>query len=1113
MNIKDIAYNYKEHKNFSEFINGLKSSENDFFSLGSLVGSSKSILIANSFKETNSNILVISDTKEDAAFLHNDLLSLFSDDKLLFFPSSYKRFVRDDQKDNSALLLRTDVLSKLANGHKNYIIITYPKAIYEKVITKKSLETNTLKLKQGKTLSVDFVVELLDEYGFERMDFVAEPGQFSVRGGIVDIFSFSNEFPFRVDFFGDEIDSIRTFDIETQLSKERLSSVSIIPDIKESDADEKKIPFSKFIKSNTLVFANDIDLCISSNKKLVQETLMHSTDIELDLNSIIISEEQTQELFSKFTCVEYGSKNYFKTDNTFLFNTVHQPSFNKNFDLLFEKIKELKSQLINVYIISENSKQIERLSAIFEDKNIDIPFILVETGLHEGYIDYDLNIAFFTDHQIFNRYHKYKLKTKFSKKGSITLSEISSLNKGDYVVHQDHGIGVFDGLQTIDINGKRQEVIKLLYHDSDILFVSIHSLHRISKYKSKDGDPPKIYKLGSGAWDKLKKKTKSKVKDIAEELIQLYAKRKEQKGFAFSEDTYMQNELEASFFFEDTPDQITATKAVKEDMENDIPMDRLVCGDVGFGKTEIAIRAAFKAVVDGKQVAVLVPTTILALQHYNTFKERMKDMPVEIDYISRLKSAKQQTETKKKLKDGKLDIIIGTHRIVGKDIEFKDLGLLIIDEEQKFGVSVKEKLRNFKLNVDTLTLTATPIPRTLQFSLMGARDLSIINTPPPNRYPIQTEVHTFSETVIKEAIDFEIERGGQVFLIHNRVQNIYEVEEMVNRICPNVRTIVAHGQMPGQKLEKIMLDFIDGDYGVLIATTIIESGLDIPNANTIIVNNAQNFGLSTLHQLRGRVGRTNKKAFAYFLAPPTNALSKDAARRLKAIEEFSELGAGFNLSLQDLDIRGAGNLLGGEQSGFIADIGFETYTKILNEAIQELKEKEYKELFTNNNSDKDFDNIEYVTDCQVDTDLELSLPIEYVTNISERIKLYRDLDNITNEEKLLEFEKNLKDRFGELPKQSKELLNIVRLRETAKSIGIEKVIIKNNTLLCYFIANQESSFFRSNIFGNIINKVQQYQKIVTMKEKNNKLMLTFNEVKSVAQANNLLSRFVLENQM
>ena len=1109
MNFKEIAYKYSEQTALTEFLYDIKNTEKGFYSFNGLVGSSKGLIIGNVYKETNSNILVIADDRESAAFMHNDLLSMFSDDKLLFFPASYKRFISEDQKDNSAILLRTDVLSKIANGHKNFIIITYPDAVFEKVITKKSLETNTLKLKQGKALSTDFIVELLDEYNFERVDFVNEPGQFSVRGGIIDIFSFSNEFPYRVDFFGDEIESIRTFDIETQLSKERLTSVSIIPDIKDSFSDDKKISFGKFIKDNTLVFANDVSFTLSMNKRIVDETKKHNKENEIDINEIIISQTQVEALFNEFISIEYGNKNFYNTDRISNFNTVHQPHFNKNFDLLFDKIGELKANLVDVFIISENSKQIERLSAIFEDKGIEVPFILIETGLHEGFIDNDLNIAYFTDHQIFDRYHKYKLKTKFSKKGTITLSEINSLSKGDYVVHQDHGIGIFDGLQTIDINGKPQEVIKLLYHDSDILFVSIHSLHRISKYKSKDSDPPKIYKLGSGAWDKLKKKTKSKVKDIAEELIQLYAERKQKKGFTFSEDTYMQNELEASFFFEDTPDQTKATIAFKEDMESNIPMDRLICGDVGFGKTEIAIRAAFKAAADGKQVAILVPTTILALQHYNTFRERMKDMPVNIDYISRLKSTQEQNKTRQALKEGKLDIIIGTHRIVGKDIEFKDLGLLIIDEEQKFGVSVKDKLKKFKVNVDTLTLTATPIPRTLQFSLMGARDLSIINTAPPNRYPIQTEVHAYSETMIKDAIDFEIERGGQVFFIHNRVQNIYEVEEMINRICPNVKTVAAHGQMAGPKLEKIMLDFIDGDYGVLIATTIIESGLDIPNANTIIINNAQNFGLSTLHQLRGRVGRTNKKAFAYFLAPPPVALSNEARRRLQAIEEFSELGSGFNLSMQDLDIRGAGNLLGGEQSGYIADIGFETYTKILNEAILELKETTYKELFTNNDSDKDFDNIDYVTDCQIDTDLEVMFPIEYVTNISERIKLYRELDNITKLDNLDKFEVNIKDRFGKLPKQTKELLNVVKLRQTAKNIGIEKVVIRGEKMLCYFIKNQESTFFQSNIFGNILNKVQQYQSIVSMKEKNNKLMLTFDNVKSVANANDLLNKFVL----
>jgi len=862
-------------------------------------------------------------------------------------------------------------------------------------------------------------------------------------------------------------------------------------------SDKKHISIFDYIDKNTIIIAQDFDFTFSEIEKYLNQNAEIIKNTE-NLKYHIISEtEQIKNQLYNLKTIEYGNKNYFNSDNIIKFNTIPQPSFNKNFDFLIQNLTDLQSQQYKTYIFSDNKTQLERLKSIFDDKQADIEFLPVNEGIYKGFIDNDLRIAVYTDHQIFERYFKYKVKTNFTKKGAITLKELNELNPGDYVVHQDYGIGIFGGLEKIDNNGIEQESIRLVYRDNDVLYVNIHSLHKISKYKSGEGEPPKIYKLGTNAWQNLKKRTKAKIKEIAIDLIKLYAERKQQKGFAFSPDSFMNKELEASFIYEDTPDQEKATQAVKQDMESEIPMDRLICGDVGFGKTEVAIRAAFKAVLDGKQVAVLVPTTILALQHFKTFSDRLRDFPVKIDYISRLKSAKQQTIIKNELKQGNINILIGTHRLIGKDIIFKDLGLLIIDEEQKFGVAIKEKLREIKINVDTLTLTATPIPRTLQFSMMGARDLSIINTPPPNRYPIITELHTFNTQIIKDAIEYEISRGGQVFFIHNRVQNIYEVEKMINRLLPDVKIVVAHGQMEGKQLEKIMLDFVSGDYGVLIATTIIESGLDIPNANTIIINNAQNFGLSTLHQLRGRVGRSNKKAFAYLLAPQSTMLSKDARRRLKAIEDFAELGSGFNIALQDLDIRGAGNLLGAEQSGFIADIGLETYQKILNEAIQELKEKEYKELFVGSNNDNILEITNFVNDCVIDTDMQLLFPETYIENITERMKLYKELDSIKDDETLDKFIEKLIDRFGQLPQESQELIKIVRLRRIAIDLGIEKILLKNNRMSCYFITNQESAFYSSSIFTGILKFLQFNPKYCSLKENNNKLSLNFIEIKNI----------------
>ncbi len=1109
---------FSQHPFFGQITKKLEEQTISNIHLTGLNGSLKSIVCAQTYLNFKNTYIVILSDREEAAYFFNDLTHLINDKNVLFFPSSYKRSIQYKQLETSNIVIKTEVLDKISSN-KNVIVVTYPEAIVEKVITKSNLKNNTLQLQIGEKVSIDFINDVLNEYNFERTDFVYKPGQFSIRGSIIDVFSFSDENPFRIDFFGDEVETIRSFDVENQLSKENLKKIRIIPNIQEESVNDKWESIFDFISKKSIIFTNNVQF-ISDRLDYIYDKTINDIDNSSNIKQQIIAGQSLIKKLQSFSVIEFSKKNYFTPNLNINFNTSVQPNFNKNFELLSENIYENILKGYKIFIISENEQQINRLNSIFEEINSDISFTPLYINLHEGFVDNDLKICCYTDHQIFNRYHKFNLKSNFIKKQSISINEITDLHPGDYVVHIDHGIGRFGGLEKIEINGKTQETIKLVYKDNDTLYVSIHSLHRISKYKGKEGLPPKIYKLGSGAWQKLKLNTKKKVKDIAKDLIILYAKRKQQKGFQFSADSYMNRELEASFFYEDTPDQIKATQDVRQDMETDAPMDRLICGDVGFGKTEIAIRAAFKAVADNKQVAILVPTTILALQHFTTFSERLKNFPCTIDYINRLKTPKAQKETIKKLSEGKVDIIIGTHRLLSKDIKFKDLGLFIIDEEQKFGVSAKEKLKQIKLNVDTLTLTATPIPRTLQFSLMGSRDLSIINTPPPNRHPILTELHTFSEDIIKEAILYEVDRNGQVFFINNHIQNIEEIKILINRICPNVRTIIAHGQMKSHELEKTMLNFITGEFDVLIATTIIESGIDIPNANTIIINNAQNYGLSDLHQLRGRVGRSNKKAFCYLLAPPLSLLSDEARRRLTAIENYSELGSGLNIALQDLDIRGAGNMLGGEQSGFIADIGFETFNKILNEAIQELKENEFKNQFTSsiskeqaqttqtNNNKHELENFIFVKDCHIDTDLELLFPDYYIPNISERIKLYRELDNIDNEKSLLEFEAKLIDRFGKIPRQSIELLNIVRLRWAAIKLGIEKIVLKNNKLIIYFISNQTSPFYQSDTFMSILNFVQKQKSNCKMQEKNNKLSLTFENITEIPQAISTLHKIL-----
>ncbi|HCY41366.1 MAG TPA: transcription-repair coupling factor [Prolixibacteraceae bacterium] len=1106
MERKDFRKLFRKHDLLSELCL-LLNTPGEKIHLQGLVGSSRSILACLLSEEIRKTFVICLNDREEAAYFYDDLNTLAPEVPVLFFPSSYKRSVHFETIEQENIILRTEVLNKLGLG-KPLLVVTYPEALVEKVISGEGLASHTFQVSKGDKLSLEFVNEVLFEYGFERVDFVYEPGQYSIRGGIVDIYSFSNEDPYRIDFFGDEVDSIRSFNIDNQISKEALTHISIIPNIQQDLPDVKRISFLDFIQKEAIFMLHDIQQIGDLMEYNFSQTIEKAeTEEERRIwHEKLFSGTMFSKEIKHFTCAEFGQKHFFSHSKTVTFQTVHQPVFHKNFDMLAENLIDYQNFGFTNYILSSNVSQTDRLQAIFDDKGLDVNFRPVNFTLHEGFIDRDLKICCYTDHQIFERYHRYEVKSRKAERDSISLKELNKLHQGDYVVHVDHGIGKFMGLVKTEVDGKLQEAIRLSYRDNDVLLVSIHNLHRISKFKGKDGTEPSISKLGSGAWQKLKDRTKLKVKDIAKELIELYAARRQERGFAFSPDSYLQKELEASFIYEDTPDQMKSTIAVKEDMEKEIPMDRLVCGDVGFGKTEIAIRAAFKAVADSKQVAVLVPTTILALQHFKTFNDRLSDFPARVEYISRLRKPADLKQVLTDTKAGKVDILIGTHKLVGKEVVFKDLGLLIVDEEQKFGVSVKEKLKQMKLNVDTLTLTATPIPRTLQFSMMGARDLSIIQTPPPNRYPIATELHGFSEEIIREAIQYELARDGQVFFIHNRVSNIFEVETVIRKLVPGVRTVVGHGQMDGQKLEKLMMDFINGEFDVLIATTIIESGLDIPNANTIIINHAENFGLSDLHQLRGRVGRSNKKAFCYLLAPPLSTLTPEASRRLRAIEEFSELGSGFNIAMQDLDIRGAGNLLGAEQSGFIADIGFETYHRILNEAILELKQTDFKELFKDEKEDTSqaFLKVKFGNDCQIDTDLQLLFPDKYIQSISERMLLYRELDNLETEDALVQFEAGLADRFGKLPPESVELIEVVRLRRIAVELGIEKIVLKHQKMVCHFISDPQSVYYQSPVFGKVLQYVQTHHQTCRMKEGNNKLTLTFEKVKSVKKAKELL---------
>ncbi len=1082
--------------------------------IAGMVGAQDSFVISGTYFNNPRYFLIIANDKEEAAYLQNDLENLFDKKTIHFIPDSFKRPMYFEELNTSNVLQRTEVINKIsASKSAGEIMVTYPEALFEKVVAPKVLSDSRITISTNEDLDIDTIIEVMVEYGFERTDFVYEPGQFSIRGGIVDIFSYGNEWPYRIELFDEEVESIRTFDPNTQLSKKKIAKVSIVPNINKKFSQEEKVSLFKIIPDDSIIWVKNLQLLLDQ----LQGCFEKAADFAKNISSLDESERASVfrdrafirpneiiEDIEQFPIVCFSSDvQPIPLEEKTTFNASPQPSFNKNFKLLIENLEGNQKEKIANYIFTDNPKQIERFYSIFEDLEANIQFHPVLKALSQGFIDNDLNLACYTDHQIFARFHKYRLRKGFTKDQALNLKLLRQLQPGDFVTHIDHGIGRYSGLEKIDINGHIQESVRMIYKNNDILYVSINSLHKISKYVGKEGTKPSLSKLGSDAWKNLKRRTKRKVKDIASELIKLYAKRKASKGHAFPDDGYLQNELESSFIYEDTPDQLKATVDVKEDMKKPHPMDRLICGDVGFGKTEVAVRAAFKAVVGGKQVAVLVPTTILALQHHKTFSERLDEFGVTVDYVNRFRSAKEKRLIFEDLKSGKTDIVIGTHALLNKKVGFKDLGLLVIDEEQKFGVAAKERLRNFKVNVDTLTLTATPIPRTLQFSLMAARDLTVIKTPPPNRVPIHTEIRIFNEELIKDAIYYEINRGGQVFFVHNRVKLLPDVTAMVRRMCPDVDVATAHGKMEPKELERTLVNFIDRRYDVLVCTNIIETGLDIPNANTIIINNSHQFGMSDLHQLRGRVGRSNKQAFCYLFCPPLSTLTSDARKRLKTLEEHSDLGSGFNIAMRDLDIRGAGNLLGAEQSGFISEIGYETFQKILEEAIQELKETEFKDLFKEELDKKK----EYVRDVQIDTDIEMLIPDSYVSNIQERLNLYTELDQIESEEEITAFRKKLKDRFGDhLPSQVEELFDGLRLRWVCKRLGFEKVILKNNKLRCYFVSNPQSAFYETELFQSILNFVSSkgHRFGLSFKKTNRYFMLVKDGVRTLNQSKEIL---------
>ena len=1072
--------------------------------LEELVGGALSFYAAAAVAESGGVHVFVAEDRDAAAYLLNDFYNLLDERQVYFFPSSWKRSAAYGAEDAQGVVQRTATMHAVRNfTGKGYLVVcTCPEALAERVADAEALQRETITVRVGDRISIEVLEQALVDASFTRVDFVYEPGQYSVRGGIVDVFSYSESKPYRLDFFGDEVDSIRRFNISSQLSSDRLERVEIIPDLNAGTPAAAKVSFARFAGAEASWWFYDADFVLRRVNDIRRRTL---SDMEHpdEIDSLLTSRNSLVADLS-------GSRIFLLRDNlperpaaaTVKFATSPQPKFNKNFEMLADDMIRGALRGYDTYILSENKAQVERLENIFHQIGRGQAVVRsLSTTLHEGFVDNDLKLCLYTDHQIFDRYQRYRINGEIRRDEQMTVAELNQLRPGDYVVHIDHGVGRFDGLVKIAAgDGRMQEAIKLVYKDGDVLFVNVHSLHRISRYKSGDGEPPKVYKLGNGAWQKLKNATKKAVKDISRELIALYAKRKASKGFAFSPDSYLQHELEASFKWEDTPDQQSATAAVKKDMESDQPMDRLVCGDVGFGKTEVAIRAAFKAAVDGKQVAVLVPTTILALQHYRSFTERLRDFPVRVEYINRTKSTKEVSQIREDLASGKIDILIGTHKMLGKQIVFRDLGLLIIDEEQKFGVAAKEKLTEMSVSVDTLTLTATPIPRTLQFSLMGSRDLSVISTPPPNRQPILTESHVFSEEIIRDAVEAELARGGQVYFVHNRVEDLPALQGLITRLCPKARVAVGHGKMPAEQLEKLIMDFIYGEFDVLVSTTIVENGIDIPNANTIIVDNAQNFGLSDLHQLRGRVGRSNQKGYCYLLSPPDELLSSDARRRLRAIEEFSDLGSGFNIAMQDLDIRGAGNLLGAEQSGFIADIGFETYQKIMNEAVAELRAEGLHVPGLSDGEQEVVEQMRFIDDAHIDIEVEAALPDAYVSQQAERLKLYRELDSTKDEEALQAFESRLADRFGPLPRAAKELLNVVRLRWEAIRLGMERVKVKNGLMIVHFVGEENSPFYKSEAFMTLLQRITQRPDRFVLKQHNNRLAMTVRNVKDVEDA-------------
>jgi len=1096
MNIRQFLDQYKEHPRIQELKEQLILQPKLRVQLKGLTGSAAAAMAAIMYEELKEPVLIVLNDEEEASYFRTDFEN-FGNAQVLLFPSSYKKSFREDSLDNSNVLLRSEVLARLNDPNELPVVVTYPQAISERVIGKNSLEKNSFRIREGENFDLDFLMELLAEHHFEREDFVFEAGQFSIRGGIIDVFSFGNDLPYRIELDGDTVESIREFDPEDQLSVKRVKNANIIPNIQNESIAEERVSFFQYLPKNMRLWIRDsintlesielgLEKGVAFYSNLADKSGLQEPDVLFEDAAAI------KKQMRKLGVVEFGTRAGLKPEQKFTFNIKPQPYFNKNFERIIADIKEHSARNIQTLIFSETNKQIERLYSIFSDLDKNVAFEPVYKGLSEGFIDEEFGVACYTDHQLFDRYFKYRSGSRSKSSNALTLKELSELKPGDFVVHIDHGIGKFGGLEKIEVAGVKQEAVRLVYKNNDLLYVHINSLHKISKYVGKEGTEPTMHRLGSDSWEKLKKNTKKKVKDIARDLIRLYAARKAQPGFEYSPDNYLQTELEASFIYEDTPDQFKATEDVKRDMELPHPMDRLVCGDVGFGKTEVAIRAAFKAVCDNKQVAVLVPTTILAQQHYKTFRSRLKDFPCNIDYVNRFRSAKEQKEILQRLADGKLDILIGTHKLASKNTKFKDLGLLIIDEEQKFGVATKEKLKQFKVNVDTLTLTATPIPRTLHFSLMGARDLSVINTPPPNRQSVKTEIHIFNRELIKEAVEHELDRDGQVFMIHHRVKDINDIAQTIRNEVPHARVAVAHGQMEGDKLEDVMIKFVEGEFDVLVATTIIESGLDIPNANTIIINNAHMFGLSDLHQMRGRVGRSNKKAYCYLLSPPLSTLTGEARKRLNAIEQFSELGSGFNVAMRDLDIRGAGNLLGGEQSGFIAEIGFDMYQKILDEALRELKNDEFSDLFKDEEPD-------YSTqECQVESFTELLIPDSYVRSIAERLSLYNELAKVKNMETLNKFGFMLKDRFGPLPTPVLDLLDAVKLKWSAGALGFEKVAIDKDSIKVWFPADQESAYFASPLFGGILKYITSNPHRCKMKQTPKSLTATFQGIGNIA---------------